>query len=247
MNQKARLEIFQAQTANVRRLECAVSHVRRAIHHAMRKHDQPAEEAHSLVYALLYCAWLEAFFSKLIHTPYGFSIEEIEQISDKQDRHGIHEAWCKCVELGLQRVQGSRLGDIANMRKKLLEFIAAYVLEPAVLRNKIAHGQWQVALNRERTGVNEQITAELAHLDIITTDKRRLVAARLASIVEALIDSPKRHFRKAYWDELTHLEQEAKDFDSWTRESRMGSLAHKPLRGQKKAAKFKAESGNGPI
>src|SRR6478609_11135571 len=114
MNQAERLDIFRAQTDNVRRLGSAVAHVRRAVHHAMRKSDQHAEEAHSLVYALLYCAWLEASFSKLIHTPHGFSLDEIEQISRAQDADGIHVAWRTAVELGLRRVPGERAGDIVS-------------------------------------------------------------------------------------------------------------------------------------
>jgi hypothetical protein len=77
--------------------------------------------------------------------------------------------------------------------------IDTFVQEPASLRNKIAHGQWAVALNRTRTAVNPDLTAKIQSLDIVTLDRWFAVASHLAEIIEALIESPERHFRGAYW------------------------------------------------
>lgn len=229
MNQQERLTIFRAQTENVRRLTSAVGHVRRAISHSLRRGDNPAEEAHTLLYALVYCAWLEALFSKLIHTPHGFALDEIEQIAKTQEHFGIHRAWQKCVELGARRVPGARAGDVANMRRKLSGYLDAYIQEPALLRNKIAHGQWSVALNRTRTAVNNTITAQLANLDIVIIDRWSSVASHIVAIIEALIESPDRSFRREYWVQLAKLDEAVLRMQSWTRASRQQALKLKPI------------------
>jgi hypothetical protein len=208
MDRTVQLEVFRAQTLNVRRLASAIGLVRRTIHGAMRRGDQQTEEAHCLMYGLLYCAWLEALFLKLVHTPHGFSLEEIEQLSRTQDKDGMHAAWRHCVELGLRHVPGVQAGDVANMRQTLQRLLKTYVEEPAVLRNKIAHGQWQVALNRQRTAVNPSVTAQLALLDIVTIDKQRFVAGHIVAIVEALLESPERHFRVCEADDACPVDGE---------------------------------------
>lgn len=229
MDRDVQLAVFTSQTENVRRLEAARRQVKRAINAAMRKGDVPAEEAHSAVMALLYCAWLEALFVKITHTPYGFDIPELEAIRREQEQSGIHEAWRKCLEVGLKRVsQGPKSNELPNIELHLRRLVDTYVQEPAQLRNKIAHGQWAVALNRSRTAVNANVTAQIQALDIVTVDIWFEAANHLAEIIEALIESPARHFRGAYWVSITKLEEKLATMATWSRQSRAELLRKKP-------------------
>src|SRR5580698_4066295 len=103
MDHTAKLAIFESQTQNVLSLKTAMRQVHRAINDALRANDGPRSEAFTKIYALLFCAWAEANFSKVLHTPYGLEIDEIEQIqAAKAD--GITAAWKKCVQLGLRHL-----------------------------------------------------------------------------------------------------------------------------------------------
>jgi hypothetical protein len=113
------------------------------------------------------------------------------------------------------------------MRQRLNRLVAEFVNEPALIRNKIAHGQWVVALNRERTAVNQEVTSRIEDLDIVVLDRWFECAKRLAEIVEALVESPDRHFRAAYWELLTQLETDMDQMSSWTRTSRIATLRRK--------------------
>ena len=77
------------------------------------------------------------------------------------------EAWKKCVELSLRKVQGKSSGYIANTQKKIVTLIDSYVYDPSLLRNKIAHGQWNVALNSNNTKVNETLTNKINAITVV--------------------------------------------------------------------------------
>ena len=231
MDDLTKTAVFRAQVPNVRALEAAIRHLRRSINLAMRKGDGPAERTHTLTLAVTYCAWLEAFFSKLIHTPFGLNIDEIRQIKAEQSSNGITAAWHRCVSLALQRVSSrGRSNYLPNIEQRLEKLVDEYVGAPSVLRNKIAHGQWSVALNRENDAVNPEISKDLAALDVVTIDRWRLAVTKLAAVVEALIESPDRAFHRDYWVQLSGLEEQLKATEKWTRQSKVDKLTQKPVR-----------------
>jgi hypothetical protein len=227
MNSAERQAVFSSQTRNVRRLISAKKQLRRSINSALRRSDEPAEEAHTLVLGLLYCAWVEARFSKMIHTPHGFADAEIEQIKEDQSRNGVSSAWKKAVSLGVRRVNSERSNYAPNIRRKLEALIDSYVRDPSLVRNKIAHGQWAVALNRKNTAPNPDATKDIQELDVVQIEEWIVVANRTCAIVEALIASPGRAFHRDYWIELTELETEVERRKGWTREQKLALLRQK--------------------
>ena len=231
MDHVQQLEVFKAQTSNVRRLDAARRQIRRSINHALRRSDDAAEEAHTIVLALLYCAWMEATLLKLLCTPYGLSPIEIEQIKSAQQTSGIGAAWVECIDVGLRRVgEQPKTGDLPNIRQRLCKLIETFVKSPAELRNKIAHGQWVTCLNRDRTAVNADLTGKLAKLDVVELERWFEAGRGLADIFEALIESPRRHFRGTYWKTLAELEERMSATKSWSRESRLDVLRRRPVR-----------------
>jgi len=230
LNNQARLHIFQAQTVNVRKLESSAVQIRRSVNAAIRSGNAAAEEPHTLVLALLYCAWLEALFSKLIHTPHGFALDAIAQIKHEQRENGISNAWQKCIDLGLRMVtRTSRSSYIPNTAQRLKRYVSDFVQEPATLRNKIAHGQSSVALNRDQTEVNLEQTRGIASLDIVVVDRWWSVARQLCSIIESLIESPSRTFQRDYWPLVVKLDADLARMKTWSRASKQIALATKPV------------------
>ena len=231
MDYVAALRVFQAQTQNVRSLDQAIKQINRAINHSLRVNDTTAAAVQTKTLVLVFSAWAEARFSKLIHTPHGFELDEIRQIKGVYRQFGLERGWDKCLELALRRVFASgRTGEIPNKRQQISRIIKTYIVEPSLLRNKIAHGQWKVALNRDNDAQNADITQKLTDLDIIVVSIWLEAYEFLARIIEDLIESPNKTFRRDYWLHLSELEAFLAKSKNWTLQAKIASLKRKPTR-----------------
>ena len=209
MDNAQKLAIFEAQVENVRALETSIRQIRRNINFSLRRNQSSIANSLTKVYAILFCAWAEANFSKLVHTPYGYDSNEIEQIHAAK-RRGIANAWKKAVDLGVRHLNVCRGSFLPNTRRKLFNAIDSHVFDPTKLRNKLAHGQWVIALNRINDGTQEEITTLIQGLDIVKVDGWRNCHQHLAQMVETLIESPKKAFVRDWWESVVLLETEMK-------------------------------------
>ena len=64
--------IYQASVKNVRELKKQVKIVKRLLNQALRTNRMQEVDALTKTFALMYSAYAEVSFIKLIHTPYGF-------------------------------------------------------------------------------------------------------------------------------------------------------------------------------
>lgn len=216
MDNVTRLAVFNAQVANVRELKSAIRHIRRAVNDGLRKGNEAQASVHTKVLAQTFCSWAEANFSKVVHTPHGFTLAEIGEVKRTWSTKSLADGWIKAVDLGLRKVPAQRSGFVPNAKRTILGHITTYVTTPALLRNKVAHGQWKVALNRENTTVNAELTSAMAALDIVDIDRWLGGHERLAAIVESLIESPERTFARDYWPQLVALEDFSRASAQWT-------------------------------
>lgn len=230
MDYIASLKIFQAQTQNVRSLDQAIKQINRVINHLLRVGDMTAADVQTKILVLVFSAWAEARFSKLIHTPHGFELDEIRQIKSIHRQFGLERGWEKCLELALRKVAASgKTSEIPNKRQELSRIIKTYIIEPSLLRNKIAHGQWKVALNRDNDAENSVVTSKLNSLDVISVSIWLRAYEFLARIIEDLIESPNKAFRRDYWLHLSELEEFLKKAKRWTLNDKINSLRRKPI------------------
>jgi hypothetical protein len=181
--------------------------VRRSINAALRIDDKPTLQVFTKVQALLFCAWAEANFSKVIHTPHGFDLDEIAQVQ-KAKADGIGAAWKKCVQLGLRHLDAQRGSFKPNAQQKLEAAIDAHVFDPSLLRNKLAHGQWTIALNRDNDAIQEDYTTKIKELDIVKIAGWIAAHRLLANAVEHLIESPRKAFMRDWYQYVVDLEEQ---------------------------------------
>jgi hypothetical protein len=226
MDQQARLAVYQSQTRNVRALRTAMRHAHRLINAALRGNDDAATEALTKMYAMLFCAWAEANFSKVLHTPHGFELNEIAQVQAAKEQ-GIRDAWKTCVALGLRHLDAQRGNFLPNAQQRLGAAIDAHVFDPSLLRNKLAHGQWVVALNRSNEAIQPDLTARIASLDIVVVSGWIQAHQLLAELVENLIESPKRAFMRDWYQYVVNLDAAMTDAQTRTLASHKARLRAK--------------------
>lgn len=227
MDRKKQLEVFQAQTVNLRALEQGWKHTKRGIHRDLLVNNLPSVELQTKLLALIYCAWSEAAFSKLIHTPHCFELDEIRQIKAAADRSNIVAAWEKCISLALKKVQSRNGNYIPNVKQELTRFVKTYIEAPSQLRNKVAHGQWRVALNSKNTARNDDLTASLANVDLVKLEILKEGCEGLCLIVESLIESPERAFHRDYWPLLCQVKERLANSSRFTLGAKIQLLKQK--------------------
>jgi hypothetical protein len=238
MDREQQLKVFQAQVQNIKELDGAWRHIKRSINADLVVGRHASAQIHTKTLTLVYCAWSEAVLSKLVHTPYGFSLNEIEQIKLAQ-KSSVVDAWKKSIQLALAKV-GSRKGSyIPNIQLRLTRLVSKYIEEPSLVRNKVAHGQWKVALNRENTNVNAAISQQISDLSVVQLDLWREAFLGLAEIVEAMIESPDRAFHRDYWPIISRIEDHLAQTAKYSLERKVALLRAKASRTDRRAMRAK--------
>ena len=230
ITQAQKLKIFQSQVTNLRKLNQVRSHLFRSANLSLRSNDESALETTTRCLSLVFCSWVECSFSKLIHTPYGFELDEIEQIKRSDGRsRSVSDSWNTAVTLGLRKVEiGPGLRQ--NQRQAIERLVDTHVVEPSIIRNKIAHGQWEIALNRSNTDVNPELSNAISNIDIIKVERWFESHKHLSLLLEALIESPNRAYHRDFWVHVTNLEAYLKSTSSWNLAERKRRLQLKRLK-----------------
>jgi hypothetical protein len=224
-------ELYKLQSRNVRKLNQVKDILIKDINFYLKKTDDFQVEVKTKLLAVLYCAWSEAQFIQIVYTPSAFSYSEIANIKQIKDKDGIADGWKQMIELALQKVgDWQKSSDLQNRRKELFEIVEDYIKTPSLLRNKIVHGQWFYALNRDNTAENLDLTNELANLDSVKLIKRFEVHKYLGLIIRDLVQSPKKGFHQNYWVHMTELERYLDKTRSWDIETKRKKLCLKPIK-----------------
>lgn len=234
MDRTQQLKIFRAQVQNIKELDIAWRQIRKSINLDLVRDKLDSARVQTKTLALVYCAWSEAVLSKLIHTPYGFELHEIEQIKTAQ-KSSIIVAWQKCIELGSAKVGAKSGGYVPNIRQRLDRLVSTYIEDPSLVRNKIAHGQWAVALNRENTDTNSNISQKISVLSIVQVDTWKESFLGLAEIIEAMIESPDRAFHRDYWPIVTRIESHLTKTANYSLAAKIALLKAKAARAPNKS------------
>lgn len=231
MQEQQRVDVFRAQTKNVQELERSWKHINRQLNALLLTNNHVAAHVNTKILALIYCALAEALFSKILHTPKGLTLDEIQQVKTAT-RAGVKQGWIKCVELSMRNVQGAKGNHGHNVKQRLQRLIDEFIFDPSLLRNKLAHGQWCTALNRDNDAVNADLTSELASLDAVVLYRRKSALQRLAAILEDIIESPNKAHHRDYWDHLNKFESEQQGMAAWSLAKKTEQLRAKAAHAQ---------------
>lgn len=219
-------DLYVLQSKNVRKLKKVEANLVRTINTYLKKNDSFQVELNTKLYALVYCTLSEAQFIQIVNTPDGFMDTEIEKIKAEKNRNGVVKAWELLFDMAFEKVNVNwkTNADLQSRRNELQNILDNYIKTPSELRNKIAHGQWDFALNRENTAENTTKTMELTNLTVIQITIWSEVHQFLGLIVRDLIQSPKSGFHRNYWTNLVKLQQFITDSNMWTMSKRIATL-----------------------
>lgn len=226
MTEQEIYDLYVLQSKNVRKLKKVESNVVRTINEYLKKNDEFQVELNTKLYALVYCTLSEAQFIQILNTPNGFLYTEIEKIKTEKNRNGVIKAWELLFDMAFDKVNSEwrENDDLKTRRNELKTITDEYIKKPSELRNKIAHGQWDFALNRENTKENESKTIELNELSVVQISIWSEVHQYLGLIVRDLIQSPKNGFHNKYWSNLTKLQSFLIKSSNWTIEKRKATF-----------------------
>lgn len=219
-------DLYVLQSKNVRKLKKVEDNLVRTINTYLRKKDDFQVELNTKLYALVYCTLSESQFIQIVNTPDGFMDTEIEKIKTEKTKNGVVKAWELLFDMAFEKVNVNwKLDtDLLGRRSELQKIIDNYIKTPSELRNKIAHGQWDYALNRENTAENTSKTQELNNLTVIQITIWSETHQFLGLIVRDLIQSPKNGFHRHYWTNLVKLQQFIIKSNRWTMSKRIATL-----------------------
>lgn len=220
--------VFSIQTENVRELEKSWEQGNRLVNESLRTRDQAAITIQTKLMALLFSAYTEAIFSKLIHTPHALIQAEID-ILKSEFKKNSYLGWVKCLNVIVNKIttkdQAYKNEVILSMNRLLED----YIKEPSEVRNRIAHGQWVIALNSKNTKENNNLTIKIENLDIVILTKYKKSFILISLIIEDLIESPDKAHVNTYQEKIDKFNQEQMKMASWTLQGRIQKLKQKPI------------------
>ncbi|EID4334115.1 hypothetical protein VXI05_004520 [Vibrio parahaemolyticus] len=220
--------VFQIQTENVQELNRAWTQSTRSINESYRVRNQAAAEIQTKLTTLLFSAYTEAIFSKLIHTPYALSGAEISKLK-KEFKNNSYLGWKKCVSLVVGKITSKDEEYKSNVKSEISDLIDGYIKEPSEIRNRIAHGQWVIALNTKNTRENQDITSLIQNLDIVKMDIYKKSFEMISLIIEDLVESPEKAHFKFYDQRMKKFKTEQIKMSNWKLSDRIAKLKPKPV------------------
>lgn len=221
--------IYIATVENVRELKKTLKYIKRKINEQIRVKKADQISPLTKVYLLTYSTWVESNLLKLVHIPDSFSTSEINQIKSQSK---IEDKWVKLLELVFRKFNLTKKGsEVPNKKKKIKRLIDKYILRPSLLRNKIIHGQWHIAFNRENTSINNELTDQIKNVDFVQIYIWVEVSELIFQIIEDLVKARSRNKHKAHYKNYHQLLAEIEAFEektkNWSVESKKEVLARK--------------------
>lgn len=212
-------QLYKAYVSNVTEFLTTEKEIRKIINRGLKEKKENTVKIQTKLYALLYSTYSESSFMKMILTPYGFEQNFVNEILSQDS---IQDKWFKVLDLAfLKFTKFSKNSDIPNKKQKLKKIITNYVIDPSIIRNKIAHGQISIALNKKNTALNLDISQKIDSLDYVKIYIQFEIHKKLVSIIEDLIESPEKAHYNYYFTKFQELEKFIEKSKDWTTETKM--------------------------
>ena len=228
---------YEAYVENVKILKKNRNVLKKLFNTILLTNNQDEIKLLTIEYAMLYSTYVEASFHKLIFTPDKLLDSQINSIlkvrakvKNRKVKTGeiyassIETQWNKFFEICLNKLKNdTNKGNIANREKQIKTIFDEYISEKIYVRNKIAHGQWGVALTNDGTSVNHNIDINNMIDDFVRIDISFNVFDKFENILEDLLKSPRTFFSQ-YYKNIEELNEYITKTKDWKLESKIIKL-----------------------
>lgn len=210
--------VFEHQTQNVKFLKQVQNILWKNIKESIKNNDNISVKYKTLQYSHLYSALSEAEFIQILSTPNAFEVKDVTSIKKLQS---IEDKWDKMIDIAFDKFGSNWKSDpdLYNKYNIIKTLINNYIIKPKKLRNKIAHGQWVIALDGKNSKIDPNITNELKNLDSVKITIWFEVHKFLCSIVRDLVQSPKNAFKTNFQEHYNKLQKHINAKATWTENS----------------------------
>lgn len=161
-------EYLSLHTKNRRKVQIAISHLTRALNTAIRRHEQDSIYVHARCLIILWVALYENSMDCVLHSANKITFQERRDIIALPS---LNLQWIRLLEICFtkyyQRPSTSGLSKLSlgatnflryTEVRKILETDVAGVIE---IRNRLAHGEWHIALNSDGTDKRQDLTTQI--------------------------------------------------------------------------------------
>lgn len=216
-------DLYKYHSDNFRSVGCAFESVTGAARDAIRARDTPGVRALTFSAALLLGAKIECRLKKLLFEPASFTDAERSLVTSPRNQI---QRWSIAIDVGFRRrynvwrLDEASVGADTAARHRFLHDTLATSLRPIVeVRNRLAHGQWEHALNSNETDLSPDLHTQLMAESVETLSIKDRVSFHYSRIIEDLIISAAA-FERDYTASVDKLRQvltslECADFEQY--------------------------------
>jgi hypothetical protein len=178
-----RKEICEAHAKNRAKLHKAITHLEIALNSAIRAGNKEQDYALVRLIAILRIAWVESSLACILHSKNVLTDNQVVFIrslpSETSKWHGLCDFLFRLQYLGGKQKALNRLNlGVSTYNRFILlnEVLDKYIGPFIELRNKLAHGQWHIALTNDGTDKNPDMTS-----NVWTLSKKELLLIKTIS------------------------------------------------------------------
>lgn len=183
-----RFELHRLYAKNCAAVNIGMQRTGLVLRQAISSGDQKTEDALTRLYALTLAIWAESRLLVLLDEKRAFGRVPRKVILKEKTQL---EKWKGTVRMAFRkRYKVKTISLLPFSQKKQYEEIAAMLdrdLGPCIeLRNRLAHGQWYVAISADGA-VNDTLTAAIRKENLLSLQYKRLLLEHIVDVIQTLV------------------------------------------------------------
>jgi len=218
-------------------IDTAIKSVQRTLRDYISIEQEYNVYVYTKILSHLINTWAEVRILKLIYEHDAFQQTEISSILNCNT---LEEKWTMALNYAFMKSYSisdiNKILDISTpytprtRYMALIDIIHNELLESYQVRNRIAHGQWKYAFNKELTGINSDLTRKIRTENILMLQYKLSMFKSLAQIIHDLAIS-KPTFERDFDTNYNNIERQKKYYHNHDYQDYVKKRVEKKKRG----------------